>query len=243
MNTADVSEIVTCPNAECAQPLRIPAGEFLQVTCPTCQTSFTRRPDKMAGAQSPTQALSAEFQRKAWALGELILAIAHESVLLAKRQAPSAANLPRKQEWETFLEFLKVLFNLADRVATFHVPINEYLQFLDALEDAVIDQMNNAFRKQQGPGYDGVPVKVSIAAAFDIAQKTYQPYRFLVTEEGAEKGRYFAAFSEAVAAVMGLKGNKAIMTAASMCARSSIGAFKGLMESVEGHPPAPSGHA
>jgi hypothetical protein len=42
---------------------------------------------------------------------------------------------------------------------------------------------------------------------------------------------------------MGLKGNKAIMTAASMCVGSSIGVFKALMESVEGHPPSPSGHA
>ena len=244
MDTTDGSEIVTCPDARCGQQLRIPAGEVLQVTCPTCRTMFTHRPEKMTGEPPGRQNLSREFQRKAWTLGEMMLAIAQESVMLVKRQAPVvSSNLSRKQEWEVCLEFLKVLFNLADRVATFYVPINEYLQFLDAVEDAVIDQMNNAFRKQASPDYDEIPLKVSIASAFDLGQKFYQSHQFMVTEEGPERDRYLKKFAEAVATAMGSKGNNTIMTAASMCASSSIAAIKALMESAEGHPPSPTAHA
>ena len=240
METADSSEIVTCMNAQCGQQLRIPAGEILQVTCPTCGASFTYRPPRTAGGSKT--GLSAEFQRKAWVMGELMLMIARESMALLKRNTPGlASKMTRKQDWEAFLEFLKVLFNLADRVAAFYVPVSEYLQFLDAVEDAVIDQMNNAFRQQAGSVYDEIPVKVSIAAAFDDAQKFYQPFQFLVTEEGAERDRYFKKFGEAVSTAIGARGHNTIVTAATMCASSSIAAMKALMESADGR--APAGHA
>lgn len=242
METADSSEIVTCMNAQCGQQLRIPAGEILQVTCPTCGASFTYRPPCPGGGKK--KGLSPEFQRKAWVMGELMLMIARESMTLLKRNTPDiAGKISRKQEWEAFLEFLKVLFNLADRVGAFYVPVSEYLQFLDAVEDAVIDQMNNAFRQQAGPGYDEVPVKVSIAAAFDDAQKSYQSFQFLVTEEGAERDRYFKKFGEAVSTAMGSRGHNTIATAATMCASSSIAAMKALMESADGRSSTSAAHA
>ncbi len=145
MDTADSTEIVPCRNTRCGQQLRIPAGEVLQVTCPTCGMSFTYRPLRTPGERN--KGLSPEFQRKAWVMAELMLMIARESMTLLKRNNPAVATkVSQKQEWEAFIEFLKVLFNLADRVGAFYVPVSEYLQFLDALEDAVIDQMNNAFR-------------------------------------------------------------------------------------------------
>src|SRR5438093_2883325 len=236
MESVNGTEIVSCPNAQCGQQLRIPAGEVLMVTCPSCQASFTHRPLPQG------KRLSQEFRTKSWTLGELMIAISRESMTLLKRQAPNAlGTLDRKQEWEAFIDFLKVLFNIADRVATLYIPVSEYLQFLDALEDAVIDQMNNAFRKQAGPGYDETPVKVSIAAAFDEAQKFYQPFQFLVTEEGPERDRYFKKFGETVSTAMGSRGHNSIVTAATMCASSSIAAMKSLMESADGR--AAAGHA
>ena len=238
MESVNGTEIVSCPNAECGQQLRIPAGEVLMVTCPTCQASFTHRPEV------PGKPLSQEFRTKSWTLGELMIAISRESMTLLKRQAPSAlGNLDRKQEWEGFIEFLKVLFNLVDRIATLYVPMNEYLQFLDAVEDAVIDQMNNAFRKQAGPAYDETPLKVSIGAAFETAQKFYHPYRFMITEEGPERDKYLTAFGETVAKTLGLKGNKMVVTTASMCAGSSVAAINALLQSSQGRPPCPSGSA
>jgi len=54
-------------------------------------------------------------------MGELMLMIARESMTLLKRNTPGlASKMTRKQDWEAFLEFLKVLFNLADRVAAFN---------------------------------------------------------------------------------------------------------------------------
>jgi hypothetical protein len=238
MESVNGTEIISCPNAQCGQQLRIPADEVLIVTCPSCQTSFTHRP------QTQGKRLSREVRTKAWTLGELMIAISRESMTLLKRQAPNALGaLERKQEWEGFIEFLKVLFNIVDRVATLYIPVNEYLQFLDAVEDAVIDQMNSAFRKQAGAGYDETPLKVSIAAAFETAQKFYHPHRFMIIEEGPDRDRYLTAFAEAVANTLGLRGNKMIVTTASMCAGSSIAAIKALLESSEGRGPSPSGSA
>jgi hypothetical protein len=107
----------------------------------------------------------------------------------------------------------------------------------------VIDQMNNALRKQAGSAYDETPLKVSISAAFETAQKFYQPHRFMITDEGPDRDRYLTTFGEAVADVLGLKGNKTIVTTASMCAGSSIAAIKALLESTEGCGPSPSGTA
>jgi hypothetical protein len=44
MESVNGTEIISCPNAQCGQQLRIPAGEVLMVTCPSCQASFTHRP-------------------------------------------------------------------------------------------------------------------------------------------------------------------------------------------------------
>ncbi len=241
METADSPEIITCLNAQCGQQLRIPAGETLQVTCPTCGTNFTYRPPRTGGHG---KGLSPENQRKAWVMGELMLVIARESMTLIKRNDPAiASKLPRKQEWEAFLEFLKVLFNLADRVSAFYVPVSEYLQFLDAVEDAVIDQMNNAFRQQAGPGYDETPLKISISAAFDVGQKLYQPYQFLVLEEGKERALFFRKFGETLATALDARGNNTIATTATMCVSSSITAMKLLMESADGSSPSAAGHS
>src|SRR5260370_16793500 len=115
-------------------------------------------------------------------MGELMLMIARESMTLLKRNPPDiGGKMTRKQEWEAFLEFLKVLFNLADRVGAFYVPVSEYLQFLDAVEDAAIDQMNNAFRQQAVPEYEETPLKVSISAAFYDPQQFHQPFQFPLT--------------------------------------------------------------
>jgi hypothetical protein len=239
MESVEGTEIVCCPDARCRQQLRIPAGETLLVTCPSCQASFTHRPPATG-----RRCLSQEWQMKSWTLGELMVVISRESMMLLKRQAPNTfANLQRKQDWDAFLEFLKVLFNLVDRVGALYVPVNEYLQFLDSVEDAVIDHMNNSFRKQAGAEYDDTPLKISVAAAFDAAQKFYHPYRFMITEESPEKERYLKAFGEAVAAAVGATANRMIVTSASMCAVSSIAAIKALLESTEGRTPAVSGTA
>src|SRR5437879_12977576 len=114
------------------------------------------------------------------------------------------------------------MHHFADRVGALYVPGSASLQFLDAVEDAVIDQMNNAFRQQAGSVYDEIPVKVSIAAAFEDAQKFYQPSQFLVTEEGAARDRYFKKFSDGASTATCERSNTQLVTAATMCVTSSL---------------------
>ena len=71
-------------------------------------------------------------------IAELILAVAGESVTVMKRNAPERAlKLKRHDEWSIYLEFLKVMFNLTDRLSVLYLPIKEQPQFMDSLEDAV----------------------------------------------------------------------------------------------------------
>jgi hypothetical protein len=65
----------------------------------------------------------------------------------------------------------------------------------------------------------------------------------MITDDSPDRDRYLKAFGEAVANTLGLKGNKMIVTTASMCAGSSIAAIKALLESTEERGPSPSGSA
>ncbi len=59
-----------------------------------------------------------EYQSQLRGIAELILAVAGESVTVMKRNAPERAlKLKRQDEWGIYLEFLKVMFNLTDRLS------------------------------------------------------------------------------------------------------------------------------
>src|SRR5207247_9141295 len=63
----------------------------------------------MAGSHSPFSGLLRDR-------GSLMVAGAGESVTMVKRSAPEQAlKLKKTDEWKLYLEFLKVMFNLADR--------------------------------------------------------------------------------------------------------------------------------
>ena len=56
-------------------------------------------------------------------LAALVIAVAGESVTMIKRSIPEQAlKFKPQQEWTIYLEFLKLLFNLADRLAAFSLP-------------------------------------------------------------------------------------------------------------------------
>ena len=83
-----------------------------------------------------------ENQTQLRQLAELILAVAGESVSVMKRNAPERAlKLKRQDEWAIYLEFLKVIFNLTDRLSVLYLPIKTQPQFMDSLEDAVTVQL------------------------------------------------------------------------------------------------------
>jgi hypothetical protein len=85
-----------------------------------------------------------ENQSQLRQLAELILAVAGESVTVMKRNAPERAlKLKRHDEWSIYLEFLKVMFNLTDRLSALYLPIKAQPQFMDSLEDAVTLQLKH----------------------------------------------------------------------------------------------------
>ena len=61
-------------------------------------------------------------------LADLMLAVAGESVTVLKKHAPEQAlKLKRQDEWKLYLEFLKVTFNLADRLSALMVLLTSVL--------------------------------------------------------------------------------------------------------------------
>ncbi len=163
-------------------------------------------------------------------LAELILAIAGESVTVMKRNAPERAlKLKRQDEWGIYLEFLKVMFNLTDRLSALHLPIKAQPQFMDSLEDAVTLQLKNVLEPAFGSGTDQMEIMLTVGAAVAESRQTYERYRFLVTEDNPVKDEMLKAFGERVADAMGIAGNAQVSSAATLCASAVVPAIKAIL--------------
>ena len=163
-------------------------------------------------------------------LAELILAVAGESVTVMKRNAPERAlKLKRQDEWGIYLEFLKVMFNLTDRLSALYLPIKEQPQFMDSLEDAVTLQLNHVLEPAFGSGADQTELILTVGAAVAESRQTYDRYRFLVTENNPVKDEMLKNFGERVADTMGTTGNAQVSSAATLCASAVIPAIKAIL--------------
>ena len=178
-----------------------------------------------------------EHQSQLRQIAELMLAVAGESVTVMKRNAPERAlKLKRHDEWGIYLEFLKVMFNLTDRLSTLHLPIKEQPQFMDSLEDAVTLQLKNALEPAFGSGSDQTEIMLTVGAAVAESRQTYERYRFLVTENNPVKDEMLKDFGGRVADTMGIAGNTQVSAAATLCASAVIPAIKAILAGDE--PPA-----
>ena len=75
-------------------------------------------------------------------LAHTMMSVSRESVNLIKRSDQQhALKLQRKQEWDIYLEFLRMLFNLVDRLSAFYIPIQAQRDFMNSLEDSVAHQL------------------------------------------------------------------------------------------------------
>ncbi len=163
-------------------------------------------------------------------IAELILAVAGESVTVMKRNAPERAlKLKRQDEWGIYLEFLKVMFNLTDRLSVLYLPIKEQPQFMDSLEDAVTLQLKNVLEPAFGSGADQTEIILTVGAAVAESRQTYERYRFLVTENTPVKDEMLKDFGGRVADAMGIAGNAQISSAATLCASAVIPAIKAIL--------------
>ena len=169
------------------------------------------------------------FAQQRQTVAELMLAVAGESVSVIKRAAPEQAlKLKRQDEWTIYLEFLRIMFNLTDRVSALHIPLKEQPQFMDELTDTVIDQLKKALEPAFGAGSDQTEIVLTIGTAVAESRQTYERYRFLVTEDSPAKNDLYRDFSDRIARAVGIPGNPGIIAAATLCVSAVIPALSGI---------------
>ncbi len=171
------------------------------------------------------------YQSQLRTLAELMLAVAGESVSMVKRNAPEQAlKLKRQDEWGVYLEFLKIMFNLTDRLSALHVPAKEQPLFMDSLADAVTTQLKRALEPAFGSGADQMEIVLTIDGAVAESRQIYESYRFLITEESKLKHDMFRAFGERVAELIGAAGNTQVISAATLCADAVVPAIQAILK-------------
>ena len=171
-----------------------------------------------------------EHQSQLRQIAELILAVAGESVTVMKRNAPERAlKLKRQDEWGIYLEFLKVMFNLTDRLSALYLPIKEQPQFMDSLEDAVTLLLKNVLKPAFGTDTDQTEIMLTVGSAVAESRQTYERYRFLVSENNPVKDEMLKDFGGRVADAMGIAGNAQVCSAAMLCASAVIPAIKAIL--------------
>jgi hypothetical protein len=165
-------------------------------------------------------------------LASLMVAVSGESVTMVKRSAPEQAmKIKKSGEWEIYLEFLQLLFNLADRLSAHYIPLKDQPLFMDGLEDAVTQQLKNVLAPALGPDTDEMEVVLAIGQTVAQSRQRYERFKFMATEDSKQKDEYFKAFGEAIAHLMDAQGNGMVISAAALCGNAVIPAMKSLLES------------
>jgi hypothetical protein len=164
-------------------------------------------------------------------LARLVLAVAGESVTMVKRSVPEQAlTMKKPQEWSIYLEFLKMLFNLADRLIAFYVPIQERPYFMNNLEDAVAHQLKAVLALALGPDTDTMEVTFTIGKTVAESRQIYERFTFDVMEDSSKKEACLKVFGERIAEAMQVPGNALVITTATMCASAAVPAMKAVFE-------------
>jgi hypothetical protein len=170
-------------------------------------------------------------------LAGLVVAVAGESVTMVKRSLPEQAlKLKKHREWEIYLEFLKLLFDLTDRLSVLHVPVAEQRDFMDSLEDNVTQQMKTLLEPALGPDADDMEIFLTIGRTISQSRQQYERFRFMVTEDSKVKEEYLQFFSQRIARLMDAADNGMVTSAATLCATAAIPAITAVLS---GAHPAP----
>ncbi len=165
-------------------------------------------------------------------LASLMVAVSGESVTMVKRSAPQQAmKLKKSSEWELYLEFLKLQFNLADRLSAHYIPLKDQPLFMDGLVDAVTQQLKNVLAPALGPDTDEMEVVLTIGQTVSQSRERYERFKFLATENSRQKDEYFQHFGETIAHLIGTSGNGMVISAATLCGNAVIPAMQSLLES------------
>ncbi len=178
-------------------------------------------------------------------LSHTMMSVARESVNLIKRSdQQQALKLQRKQEWDIYLEFLRMLFNLVDRLSAFYIPIQEQRDFMNSLEDSIAHELKTVLAPSLSSSeIDEMEVTLSVGQTVAESREIYERFKFVVTDQTKERDEYFQFFSERVAQKAGVSGKREIISAAFLCGTAVIPAFKNLFDDAmkpKGDAPSPS---
>lgn len=176
--------------------------------------------------------LNKEFESILKDLSSTMLGVARESVTLVKRSDQAASmKLNREQEWEIYLEFLKVMFNLADRISAFYIPVQQQPIFMDQLEDHVSDRLTTLLAPSMSSAeIDDQEVMLSMGQAVAESRKIYEQYKFVFSEDTKERNAFFQHAAERIAGRAGSSNNQAIISASTLCTSAVIPAMTALFE-------------
>ena len=165
-------------------------------------------------------------------LAHTMMSVARESVSLIKRSdQQQAMKLQRKQEWEIYLEFMRMLFNLVDRLSAFYIPVQSQREFMNGLEDSVAHQLKVVLAPSLSSSeIDDMSVTLSVGQTVAESRKTYERFKFVVTDQTKERDQFFQFFSERVASTAGAPGKQEIMSAAFLCGSAVVPALRNLFE-------------
>ena len=165
-------------------------------------------------------------------LSNTILDVCRESVTLVKRSDPSVTTtLSQKQEWEIYLEFLKVLFNLVDRISAFHVSIQQQPEFMNSLEDHVSERLKILLAPSLSSAQiDEQEIVVAVGRTVAESREAYESYKFVCSDDSKERNGFFQHVGERVAGRIGAVNNQAIMSTTTLCISAVIPALTALFE-------------
>lgn len=172
-----------------------------------------------------------EYRERLRQLAELMLAVSGESVTMMKRNAPEQAlKLKRQDEWGIYLEFLKVMFNLTDRLVALHIPMKDQMEFMNGLEDAVTQQLKRTLEPAFGNNADQMEIVLTIGTTVAQSRQTYEKYKFLISEDSKIKNEMFRDFGNKVADALGASGNAQLCSAATLCASAVVPALSSILQ-------------
>ncbi|MEJ2230418.1 MAG: hypothetical protein P8X46_04465 [Nitrospirales bacterium] len=165
-------------------------------------------------------------------LAHTMMSVARESVSLIKRSdQKQAMKLQRRQEWDIYLEFLRMLFNLVDRLSGFYVPIQAQRDFMNSLEDSVAHQLKTVLAPSLSSSeVDDMELTLSVGQTVSESREIYERFKFVVTDQTKERDQYFQFFSERVDSKAGAPGKQEITAAAFLCGSAVVPALKSLFE-------------
>ncbi len=172
-----------------------------------------------------------EYKERLKQLAELMLAVSGESVTMMKRNAPEQAlKLKRQDEWGIYLEFLKIMFNLADRLVALHIPLKDQMEFMNGLEDAVTQQLKRVLEPAFGRDADQMEIVMTIGTTVAESRQIYEQYKFLISEDSKTKQEMFRCFGERVTERLGASGNVPLSSAATLCASAAVPAIEAVLQ-------------